>query len=100
MKDESNKTEEEEEDDDASMNKPEPPVDSGPTEEEKQQAEADEAAQRRYDKQHQQVDSVSKVSVGSKQLGNAKDVEDVTKKTPRDHAEHEDPIVEMKDMPD
>jgi hypothetical protein len=64
------------------------------------QREADEAAQRRYDLQHKQVSDTAKVATGHRQVEHAADVEDVTKKGERDKAEHEDPIVELKDMPD
>ena len=49
--------------------------------------------------QHKQVSDTSKVATGHKQLENAKDEEDVTKKGERNKPEHEDPIVKMEDIP-
>ena len=40
------------------------------------------------------------MAIGSKQVAKAKDEEDVTMRGEKNKAEHEDPIVELKDMPD
>jgi hypothetical protein len=53
--------------------------------------------------QHKDVDSHSKVAVGHKQAERAEESDKTEKpvtRGERDKAEHEDPIVELKDMPD